>query len=82
MKGARYCYSHRRQHAQTVRKSAEVSRQRWFESAPLRDAASVQRALTQVMARLIAGDIDHERAAQILYKLQTTSENLRIPSGV
>ena len=77
MKGTRYCYSHRRERARVARKNAERARQRWFESAPLEDAASVQRALTQVMTRLVSGEIDHKQAGQILYKLQTASVNLR-----
>jgi hypothetical protein len=43
----------------------------------LHDAASVQRALAQVMTRLLSGNIGHKRAGQILYKLQTASVNLR-----
>ena len=75
MKGKRYCYSHHVQQARSARKAAERARQRWFESAPLQDAASVQRALMQVMTRLLSGDIDHKQAGQILYKLQTASLN-------
>jgi len=37
----------------------------------------VQRALMQVMTRLVSGEIDHKQAGQILYKLQTASVNLR-----
>ncbi|MFI5069574.1 MAG: hypothetical protein ACHP8A_01685 [Terriglobales bacterium] len=48
---------------------------RWFESAPLKDAASVQRALMQVMTRLLSDNIGHKQAAKILYKLQTASLN-------
>ena len=77
MRGTQYCYSHNRELARAARKIAERTRQRWFESAPLEDAASVQRALMQVMTRLVSGDIGHKQAAQILYKLQTASVNLR-----
>ena len=77
MRGTRYCYSHHLQQAQGARKNAERTRQRWFESAPLQDVASVQRALAQVMARLLSGNIGHKRAGQILYRLQTASMNLR-----
>src|SRR5256885_9215859 len=76
MKGTRYCYSHRRQRTRGARKNAERARQRWFESTPLESAASVQRALTQVITRLVSGEIDHKQAGQILYKLQTASMNL------
>jgi len=77
MRGTRYCYHHRLQEARGARKAAERTRQRWFESVPLQDAASVQRALAQVMTRLLSGDIGHKQAGQILYKLQTASVNLR-----
>ena len=77
MKGIRYCYAHHVQQARDARKNAEHARQRWFESTTLDDSASVQRALTQVMTRLLSGNIGHKRAGQILYKLQTASLNLR-----
>src|SRR5438105_11848993 len=76
MRGTRCCYSHQREQARGARKKAESTRQRWFESAPLEDAASVQRALAQVITRLLSGRIDHKQAGQILYKLQTASVNL------
>jgi hypothetical protein len=76
MRGTRYCYAHHLQQARSARKNAERARQRWFESAPLEDAASVQRALVQVMARLLSGNIGHKQAGQILYRLQTASVNL------
>jgi hypothetical protein len=76
MRGTRYCYSHHLEQARCARKNAERARQRWFESAPLEDAASVQRALMQVMTRLLSGNIGHKRADQILYALQTASVNL------
>ncbi len=77
MRGTRYCYSHHLEQARGARKNAERARQRWFESVPLKDAASVQRALMQVMTRLLSGNIGHKQAGQILYRLQTASVNLR-----
>jgi len=77
MRGTRYCYSHQQKRARGARKKAEYARQRWFESVPLDDVASVQRALAQVMTRLLSGKIDYKQAGQILYKLQTASVNLR-----
>jgi hypothetical protein len=77
MRGMRYCYSHRLKQARVARKSAERARQRWFESVPLEDAASVHRALRQVMTLLLSGNIGHKQAGQILYKLQTANVNLR-----
>jgi hypothetical protein len=77
MRGQRYCYSHQRKHQQGARKNAESARQSWFESVPLDDAASIQRALRQVMQRLLSGQVDYKQAGQILYKLQTASMTLR-----
>jgi hypothetical protein len=77
MRGTRYCYSHHHAQARSARKNAERARQRWFESTSLEDAASVQRALAQVMTKLLSGNIGHKRAGQILYRLQTASVNLR-----
>jgi hypothetical protein len=77
MRGTRYCYSHHREQSRVTRINAERARQRWFESAPLDDVASVQRALRQVMERLLSGQVDHKKAGKILYKLQTASVNLR-----
>jgi hypothetical protein len=77
MKGTRYCFSHRHEQARDAKKNAEHARQRWFESAPLDDAPSVQRAIAQVMTRLLAGSISPKQAGQMLFKLQTVSVNLR-----
>ena len=77
MRGTRYCYSHRLEQARGARKNAERTRQRWFESVPLDDAASVQRALREVMIRLLSGNIGRKQAGQILYRLQTATVNLR-----
>lgn len=77
MRGMRYCYSHSLQQERVARKNAERARQRWFESVPLDDAASIQRAIREVMIRLLSGDISRKQAGQILYKLQTASANLR-----
>jgi hypothetical protein len=77
MRGTRYCYSHRLEQPRDARKNAERTRQRWFESVPLEDPASVQRAIWQVMTRLLSGNIGHKAAGRILYKLQTASVDLR-----
>jgi hypothetical protein len=77
MTGKRYCYSHQRERQRRAKRKAEQTRQRWFESAPLHDAKAVQRALMQIMQRLVSGQVEHKAAGQILYKLQTASVNLR-----
>jgi hypothetical protein len=77
MRGTRYCYSHHQTQARRAKENAERARQRWFESVPLDDAKSVQRALTQVITRMLSGDIGHKQAGKILYRLQSASVNLR-----
>ena len=77
MRGTRYCFSHRHEQARDAKKNAERARQTWFESAPLDDVPSVQRAIGQVMTRLLSGSISPKQAGQMLYKLQTVSVNLR-----
>jgi hypothetical protein len=77
MRGTRFCYSHHRAQVRGVRKTSERARQRWFESVALEDAASVQRALRQVLTRLLSDDIGHQKAGQILYTLQTATIHLR-----
>jgi hypothetical protein len=77
MRGTRYCYSHRLEQSRDARKNAERARQTWFESAPLDDVPSVQRALREVMKRLLSGNIDRKQAGQMLYKLQMVSVKLR-----
>jgi hypothetical protein len=77
MRGTRFCYSHRLEQARDARKNAERARQTWFESAPLDDVPSVQRAIREVMTRLLSGNMDRKQAGQMNYKLQTVSVNLR-----
>ena len=77
MKGTRYCFSHRHEQARDAKKNAERARQTWFESAPLDDVPSVQRAIGQVMTRLLSGSISPKQAGQMLFKFQTVSVNLR-----
>jgi hypothetical protein len=77
MRGTRYCYSHRLEQSRDARKNAERARQRWFESAPLDDVPSVQRALREVMTRLLAGSISLKQAGQILFRIQMASVKLR-----
>jgi putative acetyltransferase len=77
IRGTRYCYSHRFEQARDARKNAERARQRWFESAQMDDVPSVQRAIREVMTRLLTGNIDRKQAGQMLYKLQTVSVKLR-----
>jgi hypothetical protein len=71
----RLCDFHQREHKRNARKLAERSRQRWFESVTLDDPKSMQRALTQILQRMLRGEIDNERAGQLLHKLQMTISN-------
>jgi hypothetical protein len=77
MRGTRNCYHHQLAPARGARKNAAHARQRWFDSISLGNAASVQRALAEVMTRLLSGNIGHKRAGQILCSLQAASVNLR-----
>jgi hypothetical protein len=67
----RYCYFHQREHARAARRTAERARQRWFDSVALDDPNEVQRALREIMRRILSGQIEHKKAGQMLYKLQT-----------
>jgi hypothetical protein len=77
MRRKRYCYFHQRAQARSAKIIAERARQRWFESAPLQDAAAVQRALTLVLSRVLSDEIDNQQAGQILHKLETAILNRR-----
>jgi hypothetical protein len=78
MRRKRYCYTHQRAHARSVKTSAERARQRWFESVSLQNARSVQRALSDVVNRLLRDEMDSKQAGRLLYKLQTASIDLRL----
>jgi hypothetical protein len=69
----RLCDFHHREHKRNAKKIAERARQRWFESVALDDPKSIQRVLAQVIQRLLRGEIDNDRAGQLLHKLQMAS---------
>jgi hypothetical protein len=69
----RLCDHHHREHKRNAKRIAERARQRWFESVALDDPQSIQKALAQVMQLLLDGEIDQDRAAQLLGKLQMAS---------
>ena len=69
----RLCDFHHREHKRKAKRIAERARQRWFESVALDDPKSIQKALAQVIQRLLRGEIDHQRAGQLLHKLQMAS---------
>ena len=54
---------------------AERVRQTWFESVELDDPKAVQKALCEVIRRLVSGQIEHKKAGQLLYRLQTAIAN-------
>ena len=72
----RFCYTHQRQHDRNARQTAERNRQRWFESVDLNDAKSIQRALREVMLRVVENKVEPRKAGQLLYKLQGAVANL------
>jgi hypothetical protein len=69
----RFCDFHHREHKRNAKKIAERARQRWFERVVLDDPKSIQKALAQLMQRLLNGEIDNQRAGQLLHKLQMAS---------
>ena len=77
MSGKRCCYTHQRAQARIAKKTTERARQRWFETVSLQNARSVQRALSDVVNRLLRDEMDSTQAGRLLYKLQTASIDLR-----
>jgi hypothetical protein len=69
----RLCDYHHRTHKRNAKKIAERARQRWFERVALDDPKSIQKALAQIMQRLLHGEIDTNRAGQLLHTLQMAS---------
>lgn len=77
LRGRDFCYYHDRS-----RREVEVSlsnRAGIFSMPRVDDRASIQIALSEVLARLACGDIDYRRGSIILYGLQIASSNLRDP---
>jgi hypothetical protein len=66
----RLCDFHHREHKRNAKRVAERVRQRWFESVSLDDPKSIQKALAQIVQRLLHDEIDHQRAGPLLHKLQ------------
>jgi hypothetical protein len=78
IRGKIFCYFHGRWQEQRVQLNVPGVKVRPSIDLPvLEDANSVQVALMQVMALLLAGQIEHKTAALLLYGLQTASGNLR-----
>ena len=73
----RYCYAHQRARNTAAKIIAERARQRWFEADLMSNRKAVQRALSQVMTRMLVDEIDHKQAGQILEKLKLASSALR-----
>jgi hypothetical protein len=72
----RYCYFHQRDHKRNSRKRAERAHQRWFESVNKNDPAAIRRALAEILRRLSLDQIDHDKAGQMLFELQTAALTL------
>ncbi len=78
IRGKTFCYFHGRWQEERVQFNVPGLKVRPSIDLPvLEDANSVQVALMQVMALLLAGQIEHKTAALLLYGLQTASGNLR-----
>lgn len=69
----RLCHFHHREHKRNAKRIAERARQRWFECVALDDPKSIQKALAQLLQRLLHGEIDNQRAGELLHKLQMAS---------
>jgi hypothetical protein len=70
MRSKRYCFFHQRDHERDAKRAAEDCRQRWFESVDLNDAKAVQRALRELLQRVLEGRISGMKAAEIIGKLR------------
>ncbi len=73
----RHCYFHTRWCEQTIAVKSPNATYDYLRLPVLEDGRSVQIAITQVLARLLGGEIEHKTAALVLYGLQTASSNLR-----
>jgi hypothetical protein len=74
----RYCYFHQPGHARRARIVAERGRQRWFDSVKLENPKAVQKALSQVIRRIMTGQIEHKRAGDLLFRLQIAAKSFAI----
>ena len=80
VRGARFCYHHKRQREQhnAVRaERAREGRKPQFTLPVLEDSDSIQLSLTKIMQLLAAGQLDRETAKLMLYSLQIATSNLR-----
>src|ERR1700691_568889 len=80
MRGARFCYHHKRQrerHNAVKAERARDSRKAQFSLPVLEDSDSIQLSLTQVMRMLAAVQLDSETAKLMLYSLQIATSSLR-----
>jgi hypothetical protein len=73
MREKRYCFFHLREREHGAKRKAEYQGQRWFEAVDLNDPKAVQRALWEVINRLLEGRIPRKRAAEIIGKLRVFS---------
>ncbi len=70
MRDKRYCFFHQPERQRDARRMAERERQRWLEKVDLNDAKAAQRALWEVMWRVIEGRIEGKKAAEIIERLR------------
>ena len=80
VRGARFCYHHKRQREQhnAVRaERARDGRKPQFTLPVLEDSDSIQLSLTKIMQLLAAGQLDRETARLMLYSLQIATSSLR-----
>jgi hypothetical protein len=77
IRGKRYCFHHQRERGVERKWRRERERQRWFERAALDDRKAVQRALWDVMDRLLNRKIGKKRAYEIVERLRGAIEKLQ-----
>lgn len=70
----RLCAFHHHQHKRNAKKLAERERQRWFDSVDTTEGAAVQRAIAEIIRRLVLGLINHDKAGQMLFGLRVATE--------
>lgn len=73
MRGSAFCYFHSRVQTKAKEKS---SARNVIKLPPLVDAASIQAAISQVMAASLSSRLNPRRTGQLLYALRIASQNL------
>lgn len=77
LKHSSYCYYHDRHHNFRIRKTNRRPLPKYdIQLHALKDAESIQFALSLIITALASGDLDSDRASALLYGIQLASSNL------